>query len=170
MRKQATHHHMIDILFALSLFCIFATCGVLLILFGADVYQKTIQHMDSNYSTRTSLAYITEKIRQSDSSDSICITSQDNTPILMLTDTINGIPYATSLYEYDGYLYELFARTDIELPLDAGQPVMELHNLSFSQLTSNILEISFTDSNEKAFCIYVCMHSKMYHDMEDSYE
>ena len=79
----------------------------------------------------------------------------------MLTNIINGIPYATSLYEYDGYLYELFARTDLELPLDAGQPVMELHSLTFSQLDPNILEVTFTDATSEEQTIYVSMHSKM---------
>lgn len=170
MNKRTEHRHLIDILFVLSLFCVFAASSVLLILFGANIYKKTVQQMDSNYTSRTSIAYITEKIRQSDTSDSICITSQDNTQILMLTNTINGIPYATSLYEYDGYLYELFARTDIELPLDAGQAVMELHNLTFTKLTSNILEISFTNINEEDFSVYVSMHSNMHTTMEDSYE
>ena len=161
MKKQTGLHHMIDILFVLSLFCVFAVSSVLLILFGADIYKKTVQQMDSNYTSRTSIAYITEKIRQSDTENAINIVSQDGTQILMLTNIINGIPYATSLYEYDGYLYELFARTDLELPLDAGQPVMELHSLTFSLLEPNILEITFTDASNEDQIIYVSMHSRM---------
>ncbi len=161
MKKQTGHRHMIDILFVFSLFCVFAVSSVLLILFGADIYKKTVQQMDSNYTSRTSIAYITEKIRQSDAENAIEIVSQNDTQILMLTNIINGIPYATSLYEYNGYLYELFARTDLELPLDAGQPVMELHSLTFSQLESNILEITFTDATNEEQKIYVSMHSRM---------
>lgn len=166
MNRQSGHRHMIDILFVLSLFCVFAVSSVLLIIFGADIYQKTVHQMDSNYTSRTSVAYITEKIRQADNGNSIQITSQDDTQILMLTSEINGITYATSLYEYNGYLYELFARTDIELPLDAGQPVLELQELSFSQISPNILEISFIDMSYEKQNIYVSMHSTM----EDSYE
>lgn len=166
MKKKAGHRHMIDILFVLSLFCVFAVSSVLLILFGADIYQKTVQQMDSNYTSRTSIAYITEKIRQSDTENAIQIVSQNGTQVLMLTNIINEIPYATSLYEFDGYLYELFARTDLELPLDAGQPVMELHSLSFSQIEPNILEISFTDTTNKKQTIYVSMHSRMEVDYE----
>ena len=66
MNKQTYQQHMIDILFVLSLFCVFAVSSALLILFGADIYKKTVQQMENNYSTRTSIAYITEKIRQSD--------------------------------------------------------------------------------------------------------
>lgn len=170
MNKHIENHHMIDILFVLSLFCVFAASSVLLIIFGADIYKKTVQQMDSNYSSRTSIAYITEKVRQADTYDSVKITSQNNTSILMLTNTIKDITYATSLYEYDGYLYELFARTDIELPLDAGQPVMELHDLSFSQTLPNLLEIRFTDTNEETFLLYVSLHSTMHNNKEVSYE
>lgn len=166
MQKQTKHRHMIDILFVLSLFCVFAASSVLLIIFGADVYKKTIRQMDSNYTARNSIAYITEKIRQSDTSDSVQLVFQEDTQVLLLTTVIDGITYATSLYEYDGYLYELFSRTDIELPLDAGQPVMELQELFFSQVKPNLLEITFTDTSEKTYSIHVSMHSHM----EDSYE
>lgn len=161
MKKQTGQQHMIDILFVLSLFCVFAISSVLLILFGADIYKKTIQQMENNYTSRTSISYITEKIRQSDVEHAIKIISQDDTQVLMLIRTINNIPYATSLYEYDGYLYELFARTDLELPLDAGQPVMELHSLSFSQIEPNILEITFSEDINSEQTIYVSTHSNM---------
>lgn len=161
MKKQTSQQHMIDILFVLSLFCVFAISSVLLILFGADIYKKTIQQMENNYTSRTSISYITEKIRQSDVEHAIKIISQDDTQVLMLIRTINNISYATSLYEYDGYLYELFARTDLELPLDAGQPVMELHSLSFSQIEPNILEITFSEDINSEQTIYVSTHSNM---------
>lgn len=161
MKKQTVQRHMIDILFVLSLFCVFAVSSVLLILFGADIYKKTVQQMENNYTSRTSIAYITEKIRQSDVEHAIKIISQNDTQILMLTNVINDIPYATSLYEYDGYLYELFARTDLELPLDAGQPVMELHSLSFSQIKQNLLEITFSEDMNSEQTIYVSTHSNM---------
>lgn len=166
MKKVTNQRHIIDILFVLSLFCVFAISSVLLILFGADIYKKTVQQMDSNYTSRTSIAYITEKIRQSDTSNAIHITSQNDTQILMLINEINGVSYATSLYEYDGYLYELFARTDIELPLDAGQPIMELHSLTFSQIEPNIIKIGFIDNSYKEQIIYVSMHSNMLCRME----
>ena len=45
MHKKTTTRHMIDILFVLSLFCVFAFSSVVLILFGADIYKKTVSHM-----------------------------------------------------------------------------------------------------------------------------
>ena len=48
MKKQTYQQHMIDILFVLSLFCVFAVSSALLILFGADIYKKTVQQMENN--------------------------------------------------------------------------------------------------------------------------
>lgn len=159
MHNRITSHHTIDILFVLSLFGVFAVSAIILILFGANVYQKTVSQMDENYSARTSIEYITEKIRQSDVQNAIQLKKEQETEILMLTEEIDEIPYATSLYEYNGWLYELFARTDVDLPLDAGQPVIELKNLSFTQLSPNLLSISLCAATGEETTIYVSTHS-----------
>jgi hypothetical protein len=151
---------MIDILFVLSLFCLFALSSVVLILFGADIYQKTVSSMDSNYASRTSVAYITEKIRQSDQYDSIYIDDSLGYERLMMTQEINGITYATSLYEYDGYLYELFARTDIELPIDAGQQVIAIDYLDFTLVSDSLLRIDYVDEADENKTVYVALHCK----------
>lgn len=159
MRKKTTARHMIDILFVLSLFCVFAFSSVVLILFGADIYKKTVASMDSNYASRTSVAYITEKIRQSDCYDSIFIDDTEGYERLMMTRKIDGLTYATSLYEYDGYLYELFARTDIKLPPDAGQQVIPVSQLDFNLISDSLLCISFVDETQKSSTIYINLHS-----------
>ncbi len=160
MKARTGQHHIIDLIFILSLFCMFAISSVLLILLGADVYQKTLQRMAANDTSRTSVLYLTEKIRQTKAPDSLHIVSKNGTQVLMLTTTIQDITYATSLYEYNGYLYELFARTDLELSPDAGQPIVELHDLSFSKITPDILEIRFTDSTDTPQTLYVHTNDK----------
>lgn len=159
MRRKNTTRHMIDILFVLSLFCVFAFSSVVLILFGADIYKKTVSSMDSNYASRTSVAYITEKIRQSDCYDSISIDNTAGYERLMMTREIDGLVYATSLYEYDGYLYELFARTDIELPADAGQQVIPISQLDFYFVSDSLLCVSFVNEAQEASTIYINLHS-----------
>lgn len=166
MHTANDHRHMIDILFVLSLFGVFAFSAVIVILFGANIYRNTVSDMDDNYTARTSIAYITEKVRQSDASDALVLRVEDGTQVLMLMSEINGLPYATSLYEYDGWLYELFARTDLELPLDAGQPIMEISDLSFTQLSSSLLEVSFCDASGQDTTVYISTRS----DSEGSHE
>ena len=152
MYKSRENQHMIDILFVLSLFCVFAVSSVVIILFGAHIYRSTVSQMDDNYTARTSIAYITEKI-------AIEIRNENGHQILMMTTMIDDTAYATSLYEYDGWLYELFARTDIELPLDAGQPIMEIQELTFSQLSPRLLSVSFVDGTGDSTSLYISTHS-----------
>ena len=54
MYKSRENQHMIDILFVLSLFCVFAVSSVVIILFGAHIYRSTVSQMDDNYTARTS--------------------------------------------------------------------------------------------------------------------
>lgn len=56
MYKSRENQHMIDILFVLSLFCVFAVSSVVIILFGAHIYRSTVSQMDDNYTARTSIA------------------------------------------------------------------------------------------------------------------
>ena len=158
MPEKENGRHMIDLLFVLSLFCVFAVSSVVLILFGADIYNKTVSSMNDNYASRTSVAYITEKIRQSDIYDSIRIDDSLGYERLLMARNINGMEYATSLYEYDGYLYELFARTDIELPIDAGQQVIALTALNFEFVSDNLLKVTFCDESEKETELFINLH------------
>ena len=157
MYKSRENQHMIDILFVLSLFCVFAVSSVVIILFGAHIYRSTVSQMDDNYTARTSIAYITEKIRQADEKNAIEIRNENGHQILMMTTMIDDTAYATSLYEYDGWLYELFARTDI--PLDAGQPIMEIQELTFSQISPRLLSVSFVDGTGDSTSLYISTHS-----------
>lgn len=167
LRFETNKRHLIDILFVLSLFCIFAFSSVALIMFGSHIYKNTLANMDYNFSTRTCSSYLTEKIRQADKSGSIEILKSENQAILMLHTQIDNLEYATALYEYDKHLYELFARTDTPLPLDAGQEIMEISNLQFTFVTSSILQISYTDATGIPNILYVSTHSS---DTEATYE
>ena len=57
MHFKNENRHMVDVLFVLSLFCVFAFSALMLVIIGADVYKKTAAHMDTNYASRISYAY-----------------------------------------------------------------------------------------------------------------
>lgn len=155
--------HIIDILFVLGLFCVFAASSVILIIFGADIYKKIVSNMQNNFSERTCTAYITEKIHQSDEYDSIEITDFAGLHTLSMKCYINDTEYTTRLYEYNGYLYELFSRTDIELTPDAGKQVVALHDLKFEMISDNLIKISYynntSDDYDNFTNFYVSVHS-----------
>ena len=52
-RKQ----HTIDIVFALSLFCVFAVLSLFVVVMGANVYRGISSEMTAGYHMRSSLVY-----------------------------------------------------------------------------------------------------------------
>lgn len=84
----------VDVLFVLALFGVFAVSALVLVTIGADVYQHTVQDMNSNYETRTAVSYITEKVRQNDLTTAdresgVSLTTLDGQPALMLAQDID---------------------------------------------------------------------------------
>lgn len=157
---------LVDVLFVLALFGVFAVSALTLVTIGADVYQHTVQDMNYNYETRTAVAYITEKIRQNDISttsggNNACLTTLDNVPALMLTHTIDEEQYCTYLYFHEGYLKELYIQKGFSFggnTLDAGTSVMELAALEMQQLTPQLFSIELTTTDNVSHQFYVSTH------------
>ena len=99
--------HVVDFLFTLALFCVFAASALMVVVIGANVYRQTVRGMDSNYDSRTSLTYLTEKVRQNDAANAVTIRSVGDSPALVLSQQAGERIYETWIYVYDGYLREL---------------------------------------------------------------
>ena len=56
--------HATDLIFVLSLFCLFTVLSLFVVIQGADVYQGISREMSANYSARGTVAYLTEKVRR----------------------------------------------------------------------------------------------------------
>ncbi len=140
-----TYQHRVDVLFTVSLFGVFAVCALMLVVTGAGIYQKNVESLTANFTVRTSLNYVAEKMRQNDSEDAVFITEQDGVQALVLEQPIGEETYQTWLYHSDGVLCELFAKKGEQLNLETGQEILKLH--SFSMQEENGL-FTFTASDE----------------------
>ncbi|MGN0377212.1 MAG: DUF4860 domain-containing protein [Suilimivivens sp.] len=157
--NKRQENHIIDVLFVIALFCIFALSAVFLITIGANIYGKTVSHMESNFSSRTSFAYITEKIRQADKNGSVNIGEFDGRPALFITETLEGTDYITYLYEYDGYLKELMVRRDTPLSPSAGQDIMEISEFSLTKVNDKLFAFTIATDSENRCSLYVSQKS-----------
>lgn len=156
-------HFIVDILFVLALFGVFTISALMLVTIGSEVYRHTVDDMGSNYETRTAVAYITEKIRQNDSisSENVSISTLSGVPALTLTQNFNGETYCTYLYLHDGYLKELFMKSDGYLGdnmLAAGQNIMELTDFSIERVSDKLLSIELSTTKENTHKIFVSTH------------
>ena len=122
--------HLIDVLFSLALFCVFAVSALAVVIMGADVYAGITENMDRNFTTRTSVAYLSEKIRQNDTSGGVSIGEMDGGTALVLEQSYDGVAYQTWIYLHDGSLMELFIRKGSAFSPENGNAIMELRAFS----------------------------------------
>ncbi len=151
--------HTIDVLFVISLFCIFALSSIFLISIGANIYRKTIQHMDSNFNTRTAVAYITEKVRQSDDNQQIHVGFLEEHPAIILTSERADILYQTYIYEYDGSLRELMMRADTPLSASAGQDIVDVRCFDVTAINDSLMQCFIQSDNESPIYFYITAHT-----------
>lgn len=148
MNIQYKTRHMVDILFVLALFAVFALSALLLVTFGSKIYQNTVTSMNDNYTLRNSYSYVTEKIRQSDSENALSIGSINDESAIVITSEINQTFYETYLYYHDGYLKELFInKGDLPDPY-AGQSILKVHSFGIEQINSSLYSFTLTDDEQ----------------------
>lgn len=140
--------HVVDFLFVLTLFFVFAISTLLLVIIGANVYKKTVDNMTINYNTRTAYAYLTEKIRQNDQEGAIEIGTFEGNPAVILTEEIDDTLYRTYLYLYDGSIRELFSPVDIDMDPDAGQIIMPATNFEPREIANGFYELKITTADQ----------------------
>lgn len=159
MSFKNENRHMVDILFVLALFCVFTISALLLVILGADIYRKTVQDMDQNFTARTSFAYVTEKIRQSDSYHSVEVGTFSGEEALILTQSIDSVEYSTYIYLYDGHLKELFTKKGQSISPKAGQNILALNSFGVEQVNSNLYRLIMVAPNHTSFSMLVSTHS-----------
>ncbi len=90
-RQKKNTASVAQIFCVIALFAFFMACAILVILFGARVYKSTVEKSNANYSSRTLLSYVMEKIHQNDRAGGVSVGEFDGIPALILeqSDTDN---------------------------------------------------------------------------------
>jgi len=125
--------HTIDIIFVLSLFCAFAVLALFVVVLGANVYKGISADMTRNFDARTSVAYLSEKIRQNDVQGGISVENVNGADALVLRREADGKTYETWVYVQDGWLSEVTVAQGTDVAQVGGEPVMELSSMEISQ-------------------------------------
>lgn len=150
MPKKSGSNSRIEVLFPIVLFLIFTMSALIVILFAARIYQSTIEESAIQYRDNISASYITQKIRQSDTSGSVGIGELDGCKALTLKSSIEGDEYITYIYAYDGAVRELFtssADNKNNFSAGSGMVIFEASDMSLSYENNNLLTIDITDSD-----------------------
>lgn len=115
MRFQSRKHHIIDILFPISLYFVFTVSALTVLLLATNVYRTTTENSALNFNANISLSYITEKIHQNDTEGAVSIGSFDGHQALILKQHYNDTEYVTYIYVSEGNLMELYTKSSADV-------------------------------------------------------
>ena len=160
MRFQIKRKHMIDFLFPVALFFVFALSALTTILLAAKIYQNTTEHSALNYTSRTSLSYISEKLHQNDYEGTIYTGSFDGCDAIVMEQEHDNETYYTYIYAYDQELKELFIKKDVEASASSGRTILEVEDFSIEQLSDRLLRISCSDQKGQKASTIVSVKSE----------
>ena len=121
--------HSIDTLFSFLLLLIFCLFSLLLAGMGAAVYKNGAAHLNENYTSRTAVAYLAEKVRRHDRTDAVFLTEIEDLPAIAFRDTIEDEDFLTYVYFSDGALCELMLRAGRTPEIRLGTRLVELQSL-----------------------------------------
>mgnify|MGYP000031294994 CR=1 FL=1 len=95
----------------LLVFSLFAACVLMVLLTGADAYQRLVERDQTAFDRRSCTQYLATKVRQGDGQGQIWVDTfaEDEGPQCLYQEE-DG--YLTRIYCYDGWLRELYAQPD----------------------------------------------------------
>ena len=138
------------------LFAVFAVCILFVLLTGADVYKDFTDKDAHGNMERTAEQYLAARVRQSRGSVGYFVGDFDE-PVpsrsgetYYIREVYGDGEYYTRVYCHNGYLYELFCSSGMEVTPADGERITELSQIFF-KMESNILEVSvvYPDGTEK---------------------
>ena len=150
----------VDMLFILALFAVFMISALFIVLFGAKIYQRIITDSDTNFISRTSIAYISEKIHQHDKAGGVSVIFHENEPVLRLSETYNGSEYYTYLYRQDNILKEITCPAEYDPVYSAGQQILEVTSFNIEQKSDNLYRFEIRDIDENEITFFVSVNSE----------
>ncbi len=161
MYEKTSGKHIIDGVFVICLLLMFLISALTVIAIGASIYKKNVEQTSENYSQRISFAYITEKVRQADQKGLVFVEERFGKNALVLQQEIDGTKYNTIIYDYEGYLCELFARDDLgTLYPQSGQKILQINSFDINEVTDGLLSATITDDNGIQESIFISIKSR----------
>ena len=158
--KTQRLRHVVDFLFAAALFGVFLVSSVMVVAVGAGAYRSITGTAKEDSALRTSLSYVSEKLRQADSEGALSIGTVRDSISLALKQEYRGESYTTYIYEFDGSLCELFIRSDASTEPEYGTRLLELSDFQVERLTDALYRVSIVTEDGKNASLFLHPHSR----------
>lgn len=122
--RRSDRIHKLDSLFIVLIFSVFAVVSLLLVAIGAGMYQRVVDHLQTNNEVRSSLSYIAGKIRSNDSEGAISIRTMNSVEVLCLKQPSGSFEVTDYIYYYGGELKEQSLFDGTEFKPENGETIV----------------------------------------------
>ena len=159
MRERTERKHVIDFLFPLALFFVLTATSVALVVLASGTYSRQVQDSEDSFASRTALSYVTEKIHQADEYGAVYAGTFDGQDAIVIRQTYSEQTYVTYLYEYDGYLRELFIQDGVDAKASDGRKILASDSFSFEETQDGLFHLYCTNKDGSISDTYVSIKS-----------
>lgn len=159
MRERTERKHVIDFLFPLALFFVLTATSVALVVLASGTYSRQVQDSEDSFASRTALSYVTEKIHQADEYGAVYAGTFDGQDAIVIRQTYSEQTYVTYLYEYDGYLRELFIQDGVDAKASDGRKILASVCFSFDETQDGLFHLYSTNKDGSISDTYVSIKS-----------
>ena len=145
--NKALRGQRLDTIFVLIIFCVFAMSVLMVLMLGASIYNEIVDTSREGDEPRTALSYIWTKVKNNDSVDVIRIGDFQGSSALFLDEVYGDTTYSTSIYHYNGWIYELFCEVGLEFDRESGTPVLKVSDLTFNEIDEGLIKVTSGSMN-----------------------
>lgn len=142
--NKGKHH--IEALAALMLFALYALCILAVLFSGSGIFSRISERDDKAFTARTMEGYLYTKLRQSDFAGGIAV--EEGSLILA-----GEQGYETRIYLHDGYICELFTRSDAPPQPEAGEKLLPTRGMDAS-MDAGIVRIELEAEGDKTSLVF----------------
>jgi len=143
--NKVTKSRSIDTIFVLIVFSIFAFSVLMVLMLGASVYRNINDISRDGQDERMVLSYVRTKIKNNDIAGSVHVDDFGGVPALFIDERIGDTDFVTVIYNYNGWLYELFSETSLEFSPGNGVRIARIENMRFNEADHGLIKVSAGD-------------------------
>jgi len=143
--NKVTKGRSIDTIFVLIVFSIFAFSVLMVLMLGASVYRNINDISRDGQDERMVLSYVRTKIKNNDVAGSVYVDDFSGVTALFIDEKVGDTDFVTVIYNYDGWLYELFSETSLEFSPGTGVRIAGIDNMRFDEVDHGLIKVSAGD-------------------------
>ena len=139
---------------------VFAVTSVVLTLIGTRVYRHVADTSIQNSDARIMLSYLSNKVRAFDVQDGVVVEEREGLSTLCLYSSVDGQPYETTIYLYNGAVCERFAPKGVPFDPADSEALMDAEALTFTMVAPNLLQASVEIASDVTQTLHMALRAQ----------